>query len=807
MTLNIKREITRIVTGTLGRTKNETNGQPHDIPIRFYDNKTTIPLLTAYGCVLMERDTGRNYIYSIVNLTTGNREVISRRTSPLTTSGVDAMIEKMRLSKIAGAGVLEADRALGEKAALENCREILNAVFTEILPGYGFSIRSEQLSLANHILDAASRRIISLAEAEVGTGKTLAYLVPAVIAKRSRLNGYWNMSYYTGSPYIEMSQMPIVIATSSIALQKAIVTEAIPFLSDVLLEHGVIKKPLTAVIRKGREHYLCERKLRNHISFEHEPNISAVLKNLLKPSATIDLAEIDGINSYIKRRISVPERCDKNCPYRESCSYLQFRQQALSPDIDIQVCNHNYLLADTLRRADDMKPLIPNYQMIIIDEAHKFLQAARSMYGVEFSFSSLTEMYELAYSLNFKNESIKTEIQRLAKILSNQGSRLFKRLRDKTKTGAQAQAIAQGYIADDEQDRFSAVIEADEQRNLRNIRDISERLIELINTEEITGNGIGRRAQLLIELTQIRSLSAGFVRHDGLISWLEIDDDCRLCAIPKDLDERLYNDLWSKGMPTVLTSGTMSAAGDFNHIKRGLGINHISRHRIAETSKSSPFDYYEKSMLYISENMPFPNQRDNDYILSIANEIEQLVYASHGHAAVLFTSYKVMDLVYEHLSDRGISFPMFMLNKGGIREIEKFKKSGNGILFAAGALWEGIDIPGDALSMLIIVKLPFTAPDPISEYEQSLYNDMAEYKEFVIKPEMLIKLKQGHGRAIRTETDTAVIAILDSRVNSKGIYRGYVLDGLPECWVTDSIEDVERFYINLKSPEYFLESS
>jgi len=789
MTSKIQREISRNV--------------PRDIPIRFYESKTTVPLFTAYGCVLMERDTGRSYIYTVVNLKTGSREVISRRSSPLTTSGIEAMVEKIRLSKVAGAEFLEADRPLGENAALEKCREILDAVFTEILPQYGLNIRKEQISLAHHILDATSRRLISLAEAKVGTGKTFAYLIPAIIAKRSRLNGYWNMSYYTGSPYIEMAHMPIVIATSSIALQKAIVTEAIPFLSDMLLEHGIIKTPLTAVVRKGREHYVCERKLRTHIPFERDMETKEVLEYLLKPAAPIDLAEVDGLTPYTKRRISVPDRCDKNCPHRESCAYLQFRKQASSPDIDIQVCNHNYLLVDILRRSDEQRPLIPNYQMIIIDEAHKFLQAARSMYGVELAISSLIEMYELAHSLNFKNESAKTEIRRLAQILSEQGCRLFRRLEEKSKAETHTQEIAQGHNSGDEQDRFAAIIDADERRNLRNIRDISDRLIELLNSEQLVGNGTGRRTQLLWELAQIRNQSAQFIHHNGLISWLEIDGDCRLCAIPKDLDKQLHDDLWSKGIPTILTSGTLSAAGDFTHIKRSLGISHISQHRITETSKSSPFDYYQNSMLYISENMPFPNQRDNDYILATANEIEQLIYASHGHAAVLFTSYKAMDRVFEHLSDRGIPFPMFMMNKGGIREIEKFRKSGNGILFAAGALWEGIDIPGDALSMLIIVKLPFAVPDPISEYEQTLYADMAEYKEFVIKPEMLIKLMQGHGRTIRTETDTAVIAILDSRANSNGIYREYILDALPKCWVTDSIMDVEKFYLNIKTPEYF----
>jgi ATP-dependent DNA helicase DinG len=201
-------------------------------------------------------------------------------------------------------------------------------------------------------------------------------------------------------------------------------------------------------------------------------------------------------------------------------------------------------------------------------------------------------------------------------------------------------------------------------------------------------------------------------KADSLICWLETDrDENRFCAIPKDLNEQLQKDLWNKGIPTVLTSGTLSANGDFSHIKRTLGLDRVIRGLI-ETSKPSPFDFKENALLYISENVPFPDQHGQEYILSVANEVEELIRASNGHAAVLFTSYRAMELVCEHLAERDLPFPMFRLNKGGIKEIERFKKSGNGVLFAAGALWEGIDIPGDALSMLIIVKLPFAVPDP-----------------------------------------------------------------------------------------------
>ena len=139
----------------------------------------------------------------------------------------------------------------------------------------------------------------------------------------------------------------------------------------------------------------------------------------------------------------------------------------------------------------------------------------------------------------------------------------------------------------------------------------------------------------------------------------------------------------------------------------------------------------------------------------------------------------------------------------GSNAIEQFRKSGNGVLFASGSLWEGIDLPGDILSLLIIVKLPFAVPDPIGDYERSLYPDMNEYKDKVIVPDMLVKLKQGFGRLIRTETDTGVVALLDSRARKNGAYRQSVLNSLSDMAVTDSTDQVEAFIKTVKQNKYF----
>jgi len=271
------------------------------------------------------------------------------------------------------------------------------------------------------------------------------------------------------------------------------------------------------------------------------------------------------------------------------------------------------------------------------------------------------------------------------------------------------------------------------------------------------------------------------------------------------LDNRLYTDIWSMGTPFILTSGTLSASGDFARTRQTLGIDKMNIHLVRDVSMPSPFDYKKNVLLFLSENTPFPDQKDKGYIAAVTDEVERLIRASYGHAAVLFTSYNMMGLVHSALCHRSLPYPLFRMGRRDTAALEQFKASGNGVLFASGALWEGIDIPGDALSMLIIVKLPFAAPDPIGDYERSLFGSMEAYKTRALVPDMLVKLKQGFGRLIRTEADTGVCTILDCRANGSGAYHRLVLNALPSCRVTSSILEVGRFIQETKPDSYFVE--
>ena len=188
----------------------------------------------------------------------------------------------------------------------------------------------------------------------------------------------------------------------------------------------------------------------------------------------------------------------------------------------------------------------------------------------------------------------------------------------------------------------------------------------------------------------------------------------------------------------------------------------------------------------------------------MAEEIVRLVDTCHGHALVLFTAYRQMAEV-RALTDGQWTYPTYQAWRNGGKIIQKFKQSGNGVLFAAGSCWEGIDFPGDMVSLLIIAKLPFPIPDPVSDYERQKYPNLQEYIAAEITPEMQKKLRQGFGRAIRTEQDSCVVAILDERAAPGAKYHNAALAALPDCQTTSKIEDVQHFIREQKHPDYFCE--
>ena len=627
---------------------------------------------------------------------------------------------------------------------------MVEQIFREILPRRGMAVREEQIALCHEVLDTLYNKEISLCEAGVGIGKTLAYLVACILWQMHRPN---------------QLKMPVVISTSSVALQDAILNEYLPDLSAVLLAEGIITAPITAVVRKGKERFVCDARLA-------ERQAKAISKgsrqkgSLRMAENVLDLDHIPGLSRYDRCRICVPQSCPRDCFLRLDCRYQQYLRDSRKPDI--QICNHNYLLANASHRLEERPLLLRQYQALVVDEAHKLPDAARQMYTETLSAQDMDELCFLLQQTHFK--SLSKRLRTVFLTLSISCVPSFAMPKRKISIPFSLTPFRQAAIADS------------------------------INLLQYIGSQPDMPYYLQYRLAEAESLLRLFLLDvPTRILYLEFSADGQLtfCAASNRVPQLLRSALWNTREPTILTSGTLTAAGDFDHTEQLLGLAAYAplRHFRAE----SPFNYRKKCLLYI------PARRaaavpENQYL---ADQIVRLTAACHGHALVLFTSYRQMRNVYDALGGR-LTFPVFQAGRGQNRSIQQFKQSGNGVLFAAGSCWEGIDFPGDMVSLLIIAKLPFPIPDPVSNYERQQYPNLRDYINAEIIPEMQKKLRQGFGRAIRTEQDSCVVAILDKRAGIGGKYHDAALAALPTCPITEKIEDVQQFIREQKRPDYFL---
>lgn len=622
-------------------------------------------------------------------------------------------------------------------------------IFREILPRHGMAVREEQIALCHEVLDTLYNKEISLCEAGVGTGKTLAYLVACIL---------WQMN----RP--ERMKLPIVISTSSVALQDAILTEYLPDLSAVLLDEGIIRKPITAVVRKGKERFVCDARLAERAALVHpkrtrEKNSLRIAENIL------DMDHIPELSRYDRCRICVPQSCPRDCFMRLDCRYQQYLRDSMKPDI--QICNHNYLLADASHRQEDRPLLLRSYQALVVDEAHKLPDAARQMYTETLSEADMNDLCLQLQQAHYLHLAQRLRSAFLAFSISS--GKNLSRLRRKDSVPFTLTPFRR------------------------------EALTDCIAILQYAGGLVDMPRQLRHRLGEAESFFRLFLLEvPTRILYIDYDIDGKptFCAASSRVPQLLRSALWNTREPAILTSGTLAAAGDFSHTEQLLGLTTYRplRHFRAD----SPFNYKKKCLLYFPPRVK--TRMDNR---RMAEEIVRLVDACHGHALVLFTAYRQMAEV-RALTDGQWPYPTYQAWRNGGKIIQQFKQSGNGVLFAAGSCWEGIDFPGDMVSLLIIAKLPFPISDPVSDYERRQYPNLREYIQKEIIPEMQKKLRQGFGRAIRTEQDSCVVAILDERAGIGGKYHDAALAALPACPITEKIEDVQQFIREQKRPDYFL---
>lgn len=720
-------------------------------------------VLIAGSCVLLEHFTGKKYSYRMVNLCEIKAKHLFSKKKPLTESGYRRAAETM----LAQASP-EGRREIGDSHT--RAGNLLNHIFCNILPGHGMALRENQLSLAHSMLEAMEMGKVALCEAEVGTGKTHAYIVAAIL---------YRLFYGI--------RQPVVISTSTVALQKALTEQYIPHISDILMEHRIINKPLAFVVRKGKNHYACDSRVKTYLSsIEHNNRLEdqELIESLIAiftGDSSIDLDALP-ITNYVKERICV-EHCYGTCEFASLCRYRTFLRKSGQSDMDFLIVNHNLALADVLCQKSGKSRLFPEHCALIFDEAHKLPETARDMYGTRFESAELERLAVNIYRA-IGNHPDRRRIILLCEEMLRQNAILFEKLKDNIK----------------KQCNDSETIVTSDIRTVMDIlTTILKSLSVLFYTADLKNHTYRRLVSRIDQKHDLIRMLGDYIQS---IYWMENSGGIScLCSLSKHLDFMLYEDIWNNDKPYILTSATLSVDGDFTHFMNQTGIDLLGIRQIMTVSKTSPFDYQNHALLYLPTDMPIPNVKNANYVDAVLARLIDLINRTHGHTLVLFTSYRMMEIAYKKLTVQITDYPIFSMGKGRLETIETFRKSGNGILLASDSAGEGIDLAGDILSSLIIVKLPFPAPDPILEYERSLYESFHSYLTEVIVPGMLVKLRQWIGRGIRRETDTCVFSILDNR--ACGRYRDDILSALPDMPVTDKLEDVRQFILSHKDPDYF----
>ena len=647
----------------------------------------------------------------------------------------------------------------------------VDILFRGVMPQLGFTVREDQIKMAKTMLDGLIKKKITLYEAGVGTGKTMSYLAAAYLATRM------DTTY-------QYTQNPITIATSSIDLQRELVEKEIPKLSRALMQVGIIDKPLRVVIRKGKDHYFC---LRRYFSMMRELRRNTEKNQILIDMFDeLDLAfhgfDLDEVNipNYLKQKICVSGSC-RNCPQRIMCGYDEYMQYCKTRGAcDIQVTNHNMLLMAQKLKSNGGNDLLQESNYIIIDEAHRLMEAANSTYGVELCRNDVYALTEVLKDYVAKSKQEYCRFTDLLERLEALNKRLFKSILADVSTT---------------EDRVSMKLSA--------------AVVQMLDEMILAINQINKYSLKEYQMVRCQNMVAvlRMLKSKKNLCWIELDggtESAILSCVPANISELISKDLWqTPNTHWVLTSGTICDDSGFGYFKAEMGMDKmISEHTILEERSGSPFDYQKKARLYIPNDLPMPTADYDIYIKAIADRIVELVDATRGHTAILFTSYRALNDVYNKVADRLAQYPLIRMSRSNKMAINQFKASGNGVLFASGNMWEGVDCAGDILSSVIIVRLPFPARSQMMEFKKEQYGNVLNFVDSYATPQMLIKLKQGAGRLIRTETDTGIVSILDARASRTGAYHDRVRKAFEQYPLIHTVQEVRNFMYDVKSEDY-----
>jgi ATP-dependent DNA helicase DinG len=602
-----------------------------------------------------------------------------------------------------------------------------------------------------------------LVEAGTGTGKTLAYLIPAILAGNR-----------------------VLVSTGTKNLQEQIFFKDLPALQRAL------GRRFTATLMKGRSNYLCLHRFEQYRMETHDPFLLPVIDTWAKKTETGDRAELRDLPEDLpawKDLAADAETClGTECPRYDECFVTRMRQRAA--ESDVVIVNHHLLCADASVRQSAFGEVIPACGTLIVDEAHQLEEVATQFFGVAISNYRTDDLVRDGERLPGS-----AELDRSLLRVGECARAFFAGLPLARRATAEARAR---YTAEAISEHFE-----DGMALTGALEELQETIVRIFRLKpEGAGNGAGAESIDAVahhEAAEAMARRAGELRDDlrflmrasdpDFVYYVEIrGKGVFLRASPIDVSRIIQKALFENLRTTVLTSATLAVDGTFEYVRGRLGITRADELRVR-----SEFDYRKQAILYLPKRMPPP--RAPGFAEAAAREVIEILKRSEGRAFVLFTSYSVLRTV-QGFVEMALPYPVLVQgSKPRSVLIEDFRRRPNAVLLATSSFWQGVDVVGDALSCVIIDKLPFASPsDPVTaaRIEAITARGGEAFGDYQV-PLAILTLQQGLGRLIRHRSDRGVLAVLDPRLRTMGYGRRF-LDSLPPAPLTSDIRDVERFF-------------
>jgi len=641
---------------------------------------------------------------------------------------------------------------------LEEIRKLLGpgGRFAKLCDGYEH--RDEQIAMSEAVADAMMRREHLIVEAGTGVGKTVAYLTPAILNTDS--------------------DGPTVVSTHTINLQGQLLGKDIPLMRSVMSDHD-----FAAVLMKGRSNYVCLQEV-DHASqlplLDGDPAF-ARLKDWIKETQTGDISELDfGFPEWAEVCCNGDTCRHQECPYQaERCFYYRMRRAAETADLIL--VNHALFFSDLATRMSDARAaVIPDYHTVIFDEAHHIEDVASNVFGIEFS--------------NYRIPHIISRIRKRRELSISPGEFEYIQGMNDTLFQIFSRARKQEFFMNEVFEEYGRERIEETVNQLRTLlQGLSTQLLEQDTSgdQRLKDRLDGYRRMLARAAEELGSLF--FQSDPNYFKWGEKPSgsrfiNCCLHYSPISVADILSNSLWGESGSVICTSATLSNSGTFCYLKNRVGVVETN-----ELILGSPFDFREQALLYVPDDLDAPSEKP-EYADAVAARIRDLITAAGGRAFLLFTSYRMLNEVFNRLAG---DVPFRLIKQGEMsneRLIREFREDDTTCLMGVHSFWEGVDVKGERLSMVVIDKLPFAVPDTPTHKarcEQIEREGGDWFRDYAI-PQAQIKLKQGFGRLIRTKTDRGVVAILDSRIHKKSYGREFVRY-LPRCKATKSLDRVREF--------------